>query len=100
MTEPRDTLRRYLRERQMFGDPELFVARGEREALLERVATVGQAATPGGTVPAELSRSATREDILALPDLATLEAVAKGCVRCALHSTRTNVVFADGSGAA
>jgi DNA polymerase len=44
-----------------------------------------------------LAREAKAGEIEALPDLATLRAVADSCTRCPLHESRTRPVFADGS---
>jgi DNA polymerase len=45
---------------------------------------------------ARLACGAGESEILALPDLETLRAVAERCTRCPLHETRTNVVFGEG----
>jgi DNA polymerase len=65
---------------------------------MERVRAAGR--DGGGAGASDVRRLAsdgTREEILALPDLETLREVAGACTRCSLHTTRTTVVFADGS---
>ncbi len=47
-----------------------------------------------------LAAEAEAQELLALPDLAVLRAVANSCTRCTLHRTRAKVVFADGSATA
>lgn len=98
MSDRREALRAYVEGRQALGDPELFLASDRRQELLDtaRGIATGTAGPAAGSL-AELSRSGSREEILALPDLASLRSVAEGCVRCGLHATRTRVVFADGS---
>ena len=44
-----------------------------------------------------LAREGSTADILGIPDLARLRAVADACQRCQLHETRTQPVFADGT---
>ena len=44
-----------------------------------------------------LAREGGAAEILSIPDLARLRAVADSCRRCQLHETRTRPVFADGS---
>lgn len=44
-----------------------------------------------------LSREATAEELLDIPDLPTLERIANSCVRCPLHEGRENAVFGEGS---
>ncbi len=43
-----------------------------------------------------LAREGTADEIVDLPDLETLRAVAERCVRCPLHETRQQVVFGEG----
>lgn len=43
-----------------------------------------------------LAREGTAGEIVDLPDLGTLRAVAEQCVRCPLHETRRQVVFGEG----
>ncbi len=45
---------------------------------------------------ARLAGEGEETEILALPDLQTLRAVAERCTRCPLHEARTNVVFGEG----
>ena len=100
MTDPRDVLDRYAKGRQALGDPELFLPVGEREAVLDRVRRVAAGSAGPSPGSSDLSRSGTRDQILSLPDLQTLRSVAESCTRCGLHTTRTKVVFADGSDSA
>lgn len=62
--------------------------------------TRGRATVPAATIsPEEIGRLAgegEESEILALPDLQTLRAVAERCTRCPLHEARTNVVFGEG----
>jgi DNA polymerase len=98
--EPREGVREYLRGRKALGDPEIFVSSGERNRLLDLVRGVTTGAAVAAVPSSEsdrLSRSATPEELLAIPDLASLRAIAESCVRCELHGTRTHVVFANGS---
>ncbi len=44
-----------------------------------------------------LAREGSTADILEIPDLERLRAVADACRRCKLHETRTRPVFADGT---
>lgn len=100
---------RYLRAREEIEGPGMFVGRGEKDRLLHRLQSLGSPAgdrrtrDPGSASasgPAGIERMAengTPAEIEALEDLATVRAVAERCVRCPLHRTRKNVVFADGS---
>lgn len=113
-----DLLGGYLRTRISLGDDELYLTTlsriealaAAREIALGPVEGVPAAPipelSPAATSPApadatteleRLAATATREQILALPDLATLEAVAQRCTRCELHGTRRSVVFGEGS---
>lgn len=113
-----DLLGGYLRTRISLGDDELYLTTlsriealaAAREIASEPVEVVPAAPvpemSPAATSPAaadptteleRLAATATREQILALPDLATLEAVAQRCTRCELHATRRSVVFGEGS---
>lgn len=113
-----DLLGGYLRTRISLGDDELYLTTlsriealaAAREIASEPVEVVpaapGPEMSPAATSPAaadptteleRLAATATREQILALPDLATLEAVAQSCTRCELHATRRSVVFGEGS---
>lgn len=98
------SLGRYLRTREEIEGPGMFVGRGERDEWLERLRVSGsRPSRPDATdsaPPDELERlaqQATALEIEALDDLDEVRAVAERCVRCALHETRKNVVFADGS---
>ena len=92
-------LGRYLRTRLELEGEGMYLPSGRRAELLSRLRDLGVAAgDPGG--PAEIRRLAAEgaaEEIQALSDLETVEAVALRCVRCPLHQTRKSVVFADGS---
>ncbi len=113
-----DLLGGYLRTHISLGDDELYLTTlsriealaAAREIASEPVEVVPAAPvpemSPAATSPAaadptteleRLAATATREQILALPDLATLEAVAQRCTRCELHATRRSVVFGEGS---
>jgi uracil-DNA glycosylase family 4 len=96
MTETRDALRNYLRGREALGEPELFLPAGGRGDLLARVRTGGTRAAGSGDA-GRLAREGTREEILGIPDMGSLCEVAEACTRCGLHSTRTKVVFSDGT---
>ncbi len=99
MTDPGDALRAYVKGRLSMGEPEIFVSSGQREVLLD---LARRAVSPTTTErrplsdAGRLSAAGTREELLAIPDMASLREVAEGCVRCGLHATRTRVVFADG----
>jgi DNA polymerase len=110
VTEPRAAaaLAKYLRTRSDVEGLGLFVPRGEREQLLDRLRGMGTPSAPargshrvGGPVSSgdveRLACQAAAEEIEALEDLDTVRAVAERCVRCQLHETRQHVVFADGS---
>jgi len=68
---------------------------GAREPTGTRAAVPEPAATTDEI--RRLAREAKAGEIEALPDLATLRAVADVCTRCPLHESRTRPVFADGS---
>lgn len=97
-------LGRYLRSRLELEDDGLYLPTGERKELLTRLRQMGEvgATTEVGASGASgavqrLAANGTAEEIADLSDLGTVRAVAESCVRCALHETRKNVVFADGS---
>lgn len=97
-------LGQYLRTREEIEGPGLFVGLGERDEWLGRLRAMGsQASRPDATDSApsdgveRLAERATPAEIEALEDLEAVRAVAERCVRCPLHETRKNVVFADGS---
>jgi uracil-DNA glycosylase len=69
---------------------------GRRPRAEERPAAVPAPARLTGEL-ARLAAAGTAAEIEALPDLATLRAVADACTRCALHEGRSQPVFADGS---
>ena len=108
-----DLLRRYLRTKLDIGEPELVLEQMSRAEALGLGARATRASGPGeratrasGPPPVEpalptdeiarLGRDGTAEEIAALPDLATLGAVARCCLRCPLHETRRHVVFGEG----
>lgn len=91
-------LGRYLRTRLEFEGEGIYLPPGERDALLARLREAG--ATDMAAAPKSIDRLAsegTAEEIGALSELETVRAVSERCVRCPLHETRKNVVFADGS---
>ncbi len=99
MTELRAAVRSWLDGRMALGEPELFLA-GTRSDALERIRVTGSGAAGTGESELDLSRlssEGTREDILGIGDMDALRTVAEACTRCGLHSTRTKVVFSDGS---
>lgn len=100
MSEPREAVAAYLRSREARGDPEIFLTQGERSRLLAglRLGASGvERGAEGAARLGRLSRTGRREDILSIPDLPSLRAVAESCTRCELSATRTHVVFANGS---
>lgn len=138
MSDPRDLLRSYLRQRAELGESELVLGRhtaGEvRELLSPRPAPSARpparaepapatrpsvpprgdaepapepahlraGARPPGETPMRPSvdapaRGVSAEEIRALPVLHEVREAALGCPRCRLASTRTHVVFGEGS---
>ncbi len=123
MSERARLLADHLRHRRRLGETELFCEQAGREEILNRVRRLidddpGSGGEPprylgearsapagersGHSAPEEaeiarLAREGTAREILELADLERLRAVADACSRCALHQTRTNPVFADGS---
>ncbi len=100
MTETRDALRGYLRGREALAVPEIFLSGTSRDEVLDAVrgaASGVQVPGPADMDVGRMARRGTREDILGIPDMEVLRRVAEACTRCGLHSTRTKVVFADGS---
>lgn len=120
-------LRAHLLHRHALGETEVFLPPGARGTLLARVSAlaadesrpparptpsapaVGAPGAKPSPVPrpvaltdelARLAREGLPAEIEALPDLASLRAVADACTRCALHESRSRPVFADGSPAA
>lgn len=112
----RDEFRRYLQARASLEDPDLYLrdlTRVEARALARRVGLAPRGRPERGPVRREgrperprarlgpeeigrLSREGEREEILAIPDVESLRAVAEACVRCPLHETRRNAVFGEG----
>lgn len=100
MTETRDALRGYLRGREALAVPEIFLSGTSRDEVLDAVrgaASGVQVPGPADMDVGRMARRGTREDILGIPDMEVLRRVSEACTRCGLHSTRTKVVFADGS---
>ena len=100
MTEAADALRGYLRGREALGVPEIFLSGASRDDVLDAVRGVVshvQDQAPVGTDVGRIATEGTREDILGISNMENLRRVADACSRCGLHSTRTKVVFADGS---
>ncbi len=94
-------LGRYLRTRLEFEGEGLYLPPGRRQALLARLRGMGTGSTGASSSASDpierLASEGTAGEISALSELATVRAVAEICVRCPLHETRKNVVFADGS---
>ena len=92
-------LGRYLRTRLELEGDGMYLPSGQRTALLARLRELGAegGAPPGRAEIRRLAAEGTTEEIEALSDLESVEAVALRCVRCPLHETRKSVVFADGS---
>ena len=119
-------LRRDLGEKEMFvgpGEREALLVRAARLAASGRQGGEAPSPTPaepdadrgepsaagmggGSGIPAgapldagleRLAREGSTADILEIPDLARLRAVADACRRCQLHETRSRPVFADGT---
>ncbi len=100
MTEAADALRGYLRGREALGVPEIFLSGASRDDVLDAVRGVVsqvQDQAPVGTDVGRIATEGTRADILGITNMENLRRVADACSRCGLHSTRTKVVFADGS---
>jgi len=100
VSETRAALRGYLRGREALGVPEVFLSGASRAEVLDAVRGAGSGAqdlAPAGTDVGRMAREGTRQDILGIADMEDLRRVAEACTRCGLHSTRTKVVFADGS---
>ena len=100
MTEAADALRGYLRGREALGVPEIFLSGASRDDVLDAVRGVVsqvQDQAPVGTDVGRIATEGTRADILGISNMENLRRVADACSRCGLHSTRTKVVFADGS---
>lgn len=100
-----DLLNGYLRTRISLGDDELYLtglSRVEALAAARRIVSEPPDVSVSSSVPAveselePMAAVATREEIVALQDLATLNAVAQSCTRCGLHETRCTVVFGEG----
>jgi uracil-DNA glycosylase len=91
VTDPRELLGRYLRQRQELGDTELYLAQhsaADLRDLLARtpVEAIADAPAPGATEP----------EIVQLGSLDSLRQTALGCPRCRLAETRQHVVFGEG----
>ena len=117
MTDPRELLREYLRQRGELGETELVLESltgEELRALYARAAVALPApAAPRGSVPrggefpanvAPMRPSADApaayagaEEIRSLPTLEAVRELALGCPRCRLAETRGQVVFGEGS---
>lgn len=104
-TDVGELLRRYLQNRADLGDPALIFGGLDRAEAIRRVDRLARAAIPTPATAAaapvlegteRLARSATADEILALPDLSSVRTVAESCRRCSLHETRTHVVFGEG----
>ncbi len=117
MTDPRESLRRYIEGRIALGEPPVILTRHSRRETLEALAEGGRTVEarqpdpaappaaepgePGASMPSapELARLAlegTAERIREL-DFNELREVALACRRCALHEGRQHVVFGEGA---
>jgi uracil-DNA glycosylase family 4 len=106
MTDPKELLERYLRQRGELGEREVVFERltaGELRGLYTRraaprapveVPAPGAPMRPSGDAPAPY---AAAEDIVHLPTLDAVREVALGCPRCRLAETRRQVVFGEGN---
>jgi len=94
VTRPRDSqaLAAYFRSRMGIEGAGFFVPAGESAKLMEQVRRVGAVEQPS---PANEGQGSV--DIESLNQLESVRKIAESCVRCALHSSRRTVVFADGS---
>lgn len=117
MTDPRELLREYLRQRAEMGETELVLdslTGEELRALYARASAAVPAAVPapgaapaGGRFPANVAPMrpaadapaayAGADEIRSLPTLAAVREVALGCPRCRLAETRGQVVFGEGN---
>jgi uracil-DNA glycosylase family 4 len=127
VSDPRDLLERYLRQRAELGDGELVLERhspAQVRAALSQPASTPPSAPPTSTEEIERpqraarsapepaaaapagamrqaedapARGASAEEILALPVLDAVREVALGCPRCGLAATRHHVVFGEGA---
>lgn len=108
MTQTHDLWRSYLRSRIGLGEPELFLAPGDRVAVLAAAARVG---TEPGEATAEVAVAAGSpggQSVAHVPvtgdaaenELAELRVQALECERCKLHESRLSVVFGEGTTAA
>lgn len=85
MTEPRATLLRYLRQQAEVGGGRIFLDNLSAAEAMAAIARFGS--TPSPVVVAGPPASS----------LAQLRAAALQCTSCRLHTTRTGVVFGEGS---
>ncbi|MEE9207174.1 MAG: uracil-DNA glycosylase [Gemmatimonadota bacterium] len=102
MTQTQDLWRSYLRSKIGLGEPELFLTRGDRSAVLAAAARVG---TEPPEVPATagaqgMSAAAPVTVRSAADELDELRVRALVCERCRLHESRLSVVFGEGTTAA
>ncbi|MGI9179311.1 MAG: uracil-DNA glycosylase [Longimicrobiaceae bacterium] len=103
MSQAKELLRRYLRQRGELGETELFLDRytaGElRDLLAASPAAPARAAvlTPVERAAGAPAPGATAPEIVQIGSLAELREVALGCPRCRLAETRQHVVFGEGN---
>lgn len=86
-------LSRYLEDRMALGEPDFFLATGDRSDLLERARRAG---TPPEEAPVSPDVSRAEAGSIGVLDLDSLRREALTCTRCPLHESRRHVVFAEG----
>jgi uracil-DNA glycosylase len=92
MSEPRDLLRQYLRQRAELGEAELFLEHhtaADLRDLLARTPVEAAADAPAAGAPAA--------EIVQIGSLQAVRETALGCPRCRLAETRRHVVFGEGN---
>jgi uracil-DNA glycosylase len=92
MSDPRELLGRYLRQRQELGESELFLQHHSADDLRDLLARTPVEARADAPAP-----GAAAPQIVQLGSLEQLRETALGCPRCRLAETRQHVVFGEGS---
>jgi uracil-DNA glycosylase len=90
--EPRELLRRHLRQRQELGETELFLGQHTAADLRDLLARTPVEARADAPAP-----GAAAVEIVQIGALDQLRETALGCPRCRLAETRQHVVFGEGS---